>query len=286
MEPTVTLARRFWAAVEPIHSIVYFAPEPLEAARKTGLRGFWMSYFAGRVAPLGPLPAPAVEAMTYGFSPAIVARAIPDAWTFASPEAVLAARLESAPQALRRHVDGPLLDVAVELAGLLWQAIEGCRFDGRPLAAAWAGVPRPADPVGALWLGATVVREHRGDGHVLAGVAHGLRGLDATVSFAATGAISRAMIQPTRGWTDEDWEASSRRLAARGLLDAGGRLTKTGGALRREVEDLTDRLAAGPVERLGSTGVERAIELATPISRHLMDAGVIPVPNPIGAPRP
>jgi hypothetical protein len=147
-------------------------------------------------------------------------------------------------------------------------------------------VPRPADPVGALWLAATVLREHRGDGHVLAGIAHGLRGLDATVTFAATGAISRAIMQPARGWTDEDWAQSSRRLQARGLLDAGGRLTKTGGALRRDVEDLTDRLAAGPVERLGSTGVERAIELATPVSRHLMDAGVIPMPNPIGAPRP
>ncbi len=286
MEPTVTLARRFWAAIEPIHSVVYFAPEPLEAARKTGLRGFWMSYFAGRVAPMGPLPAPAVEAMTYGFSPAIVSRAIPDAWKFASAESVLAARLESAPEALRRHVDGSLLAKAGELADLLWQAVEGCRFDGRPLAAAWAGVPRPADQVGALWLATTVLREHRGDGHVLAGVAHGLRGLDATVTFAATGAITRAMIQPTRGWTDEDWAQSSRRLAARGLLDSGGRLTKTGGALRREVEDLTDRLAAGPVERLGSTGVELAIELATPISRHLMDTGLIPLPNPIGAPRP
>ena len=80
--------------------------------------------------------------------------------------------------------------------------------------------------------------------------------------------------------------ASARRLRARGLLDSGGRLTKTGGALRREVEDLTDRLAAGPVERLGSTGVERAIELATPVSRHLIDTGVMPVPNPIGLPRP
>ncbi|MGH3253243.1 MAG: SCO6745 family protein, partial [Trebonia sp.] len=137
-----------------------------------------------------------------------------------------------------------------------------------------------------LWLAATVLREHRGDGHVLAAVAHGLRGLDATVTFAATGAISRAMIQPARGWTDEDWEQSSRRLVARGLLDSGGRLTKTGGALRRDVEELTDRLAAGPVERVGSTGVERAIELATPISRHLMDTGVVPIPNPIGAPRP
>jgi Helix-turn-helix family len=286
MEPTATLARRFWAAIEPIHAVVYFAPGPLEAARKTGLRGFWMSYFASRVAPLGPLPASAVEAMTYGFAPAMVARAIPDAWKFAAPRDVLDARLASAPAALREHAGEHLRGPAAELADLLWEGVAGCRFDGRPLAAAWAGVPRPADPVGALWLAATVLREHRGDGHVLAGVAHGLRGLDATVTFAATGAITRAAIQPTRGWSDEDWARSSRRLRARGLLDAGGRLTKTGGALRREVEDLTDRLAAGPVERLGSSGVERAIELATPASRHLMDAGVIPVPNPIGAPRP
>ena len=134
--------------------------------------------------------------------------------------------------------------------------------------------------------GAWLLRERQPDEVPVAASAHGLRGLDATVTFAATGAITRAMVQPTRGWTDADWTPSSRRLRARGLLDSGGRLTKTGGALRREVEDLTDRLAAGPVERLGSTGVERAIELATPVSRHLMDTGVVPVPNPIGAPRP
>ncbi len=286
MEPTVTLARRFWTAIEPIHAVVYFAPEPLEAARRVGLRGFWMSYFASRVAPLGPLPAPAVEAMTYGFSPAIVARAIPDAWGFASPEVVLAARLESAPLALRRPAGDILAPVAAELADLLWEATRGCRFDARPLAAAWGGVPRPDDPVAAAWLAATVLREHRGDGHVLAGVAHGLRGLDATVTFVATGAVTRERIQPVRGWTDEDWDGSARRLVARGLLDRDGRLSKTGGALRRDVEDLTDRLAAGPVERLGSTGVERAIALAAPVSRHLMDTGLMPVPNPIGVPRP
>jgi hypothetical protein len=286
MEPTPTLARRFWAAIEPVHAVVYFAPEPVDAARKTGLRGFWMSYFASRVAPLGPVPAETVGAMAYGFAPAMVARAIPDAWTFASPSAVLQARLSSAPEALRHHVDGVLLACFDELSELLWEAVAGCRFDGRPLAAAWSAVPRPDDPVAAVWLAATILREHRGDGHVLAGVASGLRGLDASVTFAATGAISRELIQPTRGWNDEDWEQSVRRLQARGLLDRDGRLTKSGGALRRDVEDLTDRLAAGPVERLGSTGVERAIDLATPASRHLVDTGIIPVPNPIGVPRP
>jgi hypothetical protein len=121
---------------------------------------------------------------------------------------------------------------------------------------------------------------------VIAAVSHGLRGLDAALTHVATGVISREMIQPSRGWTDEDWLSSKRRLQARGLVDRDGRLTKTGGALRRDIEDLTDRLAAAPVERLGETGVMEIIELATPVSRHLIDTGVFPVPNPVGAPRP
>lgn len=286
MAPTPTLARRFWEAIEPIHAVVYFAPEPLAAARRIGLRGFWMGYFAGRVAPLGPIPPEAAAAMAYGFAPAMVARALPDAWRYADPALVLATRVAAAADALRHSLgpdaDGPL----GELADLLWSAVAGCRFDGRPLAAAWSQVLRPDDPVAAAWLAATVLREHRGDGHVLAGVAAGLHGLDATLTFAATGAISRALIQPSRGWSDEDWARSTRRLRARGLLDRDGRLTRSGGALRREVEDVTDRLAASPVERVGETGVERAIDLATPLSRTLIDTGVIPVPNPVGAPRP
>jgi hypothetical protein len=224
--------------------------------------------------------------MTYGFAPAMVERAIPDAWGFAHPDAVLDARLTSAADALCRHLDGSTTARLVELSDLLSEAVVGCRFEGRPLSSAWSQVPRPEDPVAAAWLAATVLREHRGDGHVLAAVGAGLRGLDATLTFVATGAVGRDIIQPSRGWSDEDWEQSSRRLQARGLLDRDGRLTKTGGALRRDIEDLTDRLAAGPVERLGETGVERAIDLAAPVSRYLIDNGIVPVPNPIGAPRP
>lgn len=286
MEPTATLARRLWEATEPVHAIVYFAPEPAEAARRVGLRGFWMSYFASRFAPLGPVPAAAATAMAYGFAPAMVQRAIPDAWRLADPAIVLDARISGAAEALRHHLGQPELASLAKLSGLLWEAIAGFRFDGRPLAAAWSQVPRPDDSVASAWLAATIVREHRGDGHVLAGVSAGLRGLDATVTFVATGAISRELIQPSRGWSDEDWQQSVRRLRARGLLDRDGRLTKTGGALRRDVEDLTDRLAAAPVERLGETGVRQAIDLAAPVSRHLIDSGLIPVPNPIGAPRP
>jgi hypothetical protein len=280
MEPTQTLARCFWQAIEPIHASVYFAPGPTEAARQIGLRGYWMGYFASRVAPLGPVQPAAVTAMFYGFTPAMVGRAIPDAWKFADPVLVLRTRIEAAADVLRDE------SIPAELPDLLWEAVAGCRFDGRPLAAAWASVPRPDDPVAATWLAATILREHRGDGHIIAAVAAGLRGIDAALTHVATGAISREMIQPTRGWSDEDWLASRRRLQAVGLLSRDGRLTKTGGALRRDLEELTDRLAAGPVERLGETGIKEAMELAVPVSRHLIDTGVFPVPNPVGAPRP
>src|SRR6266852_1314592 len=96
VKPTPTLARRFWEAIEPIHAVVYFAAEPADAARRAGLRGFWMGYFAGRVAPMGPVPPASVAAIAYGFAPAMVARAIPDAWRFADPAAVLDARITGA----------------------------------------------------------------------------------------------------------------------------------------------------------------------------------------------
>ena len=81
-------------------------------------------------------------------------------------------------------------------------------------------------------------------------------------------------------------EGVERRLRARGLIDVGGRLTKSGGALRRSIEDRTDFLAADPVTALGQSGVEEIIAIAAPISRRLFDTSAIPLPNPIGVPRP
>ncbi|MGH9000825.1 MAG: SCO6745 family protein [Acidimicrobiia bacterium] len=286
MEPTPTLARRLWEAIEPIHSVVYFAPEPTDAVRALGLRGFWQGYFAGRLAPIGPLRPGAATSMLFGFAPTMVARAIPDAWSYATPEAIVTARLGAVAAAMRRTLPSLATKEAEELCGLLATGAAACRCDGRPVAGGWSSVAAPDDPVARLWLLTTILREHRGDGHVAAAVALRLRGIDAPLTHVATRAITRQLMQPTRGWTDDDWEQSRRRLSARGLIDRDGRLTKTGGALRKELEDATDRLAAAPVEPLGTTGVERIIALAAPLSRRLVDDGVIPVPNPIGAPRP
>lgn len=285
MEPEMSLARRLWQAIEPIHATVYFHPDPTEALKTLGMRGFWMCYFAGRFAPLGAVgPGPAA-AMAYGFAPRLVSRALPDAWGYASPADVLTVRIESAAKALESSLPTGSEEPVGELARLLQEAATACRYEGRPLAAGWLDVERTEDPVTSLWLTTTVLREHRGDGHVLAGVSLGLRGLDAILTHVAVGGVTKDMMLSHRGWTEDQWDAAERRLHSRGILTAQGKLTKIGGSLRRQLEEITDRLASGPVERLGPKGVERVIELADPISRHLIDTGVVPFPNPIGVPR-
>jgi hypothetical protein len=285
MDSEPSLARRLWQAVEPLHAVVYFDPAPAAEARRIGLKGWWMGYFAGRFAPLGPIgPGPAT-AMAFGFSPGMVARSLPDAWDLATPEAVQAGRQESAASVLRQLLPGEASSV-MELGDLLAEAVTGCRFDGRPLAAGWASVAVPDEPFARLWLLAGVLREHRGDGHVLAAVALGLSGLDASVTNVATGAVTREGLQPNRGWTDDQWDDAVRGLQGRGLLGPDGGLTAGGMELRRQLEETTDRLATGPVERLGPDRTERVLALATPLARRVIDDGPVPVPNPIGVPRP
>lgn len=278
--------RRMWQAIEPIHMSVYFAAEPADDARRIGLRGYWMGYFAGRLAPLGTVPAQAATAVLYVFAPAMVERAIPDAWQYADPRDVVTSRITSVTSALRRQLPRPALAGFEQLADLLWEAVSGCPFDGRPLAAAWSQIPRPDDPVAAAWLAATIVREHRGDGHVLAAVAAGLRGIEAALTHAATGAITLDTLQRSRGWDTAQLNAATSLLTARGLLDDNGRLTGKGRALRRGIEHKTDQLAAAPARHLGGALARRVTDLAAPLSRQLIDSSLVPVPNPAGATRP
>ena len=77
-----------------------------------------------------------------------------------------------------------------------------------------------------------------------------------------------------------------RHLQQRGLLDEHGEITRAGHELRRDLEADTDRLASGPVNHLGAERFARLLDLAVPIARRLVDTGVVPVPNPIGVPRP
>jgi len=276
--------RRRWTQFEPLHAVVYFAPEIPEADRALGLKGFWMSYFAGRAAPLGPVGPEVVSATFYNFAPPMVARALPDAWEFASPEAVVATRLDSVGRVLRR-VLGEAVDSAgtIELAEVAAQAASAAPIEGRALAAAWSSVTAPEQAHQRLWLALTVLREHRGDGHVAALVEAGLDGLEVHVLLAAVGAVTRESQLRARGWTDDQWDDAAARLSARGLV-VDGELTDAGRSLNARIESTTDRLAEAPWSALGTGATERFDELIAPLTAMVKAAGVLNYPNPMGLP--
>ena len=281
-EPT---ARSMWKLLEPLHAVTYFVPETAEAFRSAGTKGFWMGYFGGRAAPMGQPSAPVVGATFFNFSPAMVARSVPDLWSFATPAQLLEARSTGATRALRRLL-GPLADSSQlsAAAALARRAIDGLVTGGLPLAAANASLPWPADEVTVLWQAATVLREHRGDGHVAALVVEGLDGCQAHVSLAATGAVARTVLQPNRGWTDQEWDHAQRTLIHRGWLDRHGRATDEGIAGRARVETTTDRLASDPWKQLGAAGTAALAQALTPLTRAVIASGVIPKVNPMGLP--
>jgi hypothetical protein len=284
---TLSQARTAWVELEPYHAIIYFAPEAREAYTTLGLKGYWMGYFASRSAPLGEASAPLVIATFFNFHPRMVARSIPDAWRFSSPELVLEARRQAADKALRRLL-GPQIATreVAEAAELAKEAVAGCPLPGRALFAAYCNLPWPTEPHLVLWHAATLLREFRGDGHIVALLAEGLDGCEAHVTQAGTGIVPRETLQSNRGWSDEEWEAAAQRLQQRGLLDRAGLLTSAGKALRQAVEDRTDALALPPWQHLGQEMYTRLLALVQPLSNQIVNQGGIPSPNPTGTPRP
>ncbi|WP_377268471.1 hypothetical protein [Peterkaempfera sp. SMS 1(5)a] len=275
------LARALRDVLDPYHTGSILALQSAAAFRPYGITHPWAVYFAGRAAPLGAVTAPVVDAIFYHFSPALIARSIPVVWDRADPGKILGARLAGADAALRallgdRVVESPEIAEAAELAAA---AAAACTAAGRPLGAANAALPLPEEPHLRLWQAVTTLREWRGDGHNAALLRSGLDAVEALVAITAEGGEVRASLQPRRGWSDTDWEAAERRLADRGLLDGDGRLTEEGLAVRHGVEDLTDRLALAPWERLGTGPSIRLHQLVRPLSTALAAALGHPLPD-------
>jgi hypothetical protein len=273
-------ARLMWTLYEPVHAITYFTPESLASFQAAGLKGFWRGYFGGRAAPLGPVGAAPVVASFFSFAPGMVARALPDVWQRATPEQALRARVEGATAALARLLVDQPVEVVAEAADLLATAAAHLEPGGRVLGAANLALPVPEEPMARLWQAATTLREHRGDGHVASVVAAGLNGREIVVWRSAFD-MSREAIQPARGWTDEEWDATTRHLIDLGWLDTDGRPTDAAIAAHREIESATDRAAAG---RWEAVDVDRLRTLLTPIAAACRTA--LPAVNPIGLPEP
>jgi hypothetical protein len=274
-----TLATRGHRLLEWLHAISYFAPEVQQSLTEVGLPAGRTLYFAARAAPMGRVGAGVVTATFYHFNPALVGEHIPLAWTLADPGSIHAARLAGVDRALRRLLGDELIAGAelAEAAGLARRAIEGTPAEGRPIYAGYAELSWPEPTHLQLWHAATLLREHRGDGHVVALTSQQLSGIDATVSHTATGrGFLPEVARTRRGWSEQQWADAVGRLRGRGLLAADGlALTEAGRQLRAEVEEHTVRLAGGPWQRLGDQA-SRLVELLQPLARTVLANGGYP----------
>ncbi|HEY7875412.1 MAG TPA: hypothetical protein VIG64_09850 [Actinomycetota bacterium] len=280
------VARRMWQLLEPYHAVVYFVPETVEGYKQAGLKGYWMGYFASRAAAMGPVPAEVVMATFYNFHPRMVRRAIPDAWSFSSPAKVLDARHRGVDAALRRLLGDAIdSDVVAEAASLARRVADACDASGHPLYAGHASLPWPAEPHLALWHAATLLREHRGDGHVAVLVAEGIDGCEAHVMLVASGRSTAEIQREFRRWSEDEWAEAVARLRARGLVDASGSFTDAGRDLHVAIERRTDELALVPYRALDEGELDRLNKCLETIIPTIVGQS-IPYPNPMGLPAP
>ncbi|MGI5470843.1 SCO6745 family protein [Streptomyces sp. CA-132043] len=278
------VARRLWHQLEPLHATLYYSPEAFEEAAALGydVGTRWPSYFAWRTAPLGAAGPELVAATYYSFSPRMVEQYVPLIWSTAAPAKVLEARLRAMDRVLRRLMGDRLTkDQITEAARLARQAAENAIPAARPLAAANLDLPWPAEPHLELWQALTVLREHRGDGHLAALLTAGLDPCESLVSFAAVGAAPEDHFR-SRGWTSAEWRQARDRLAARGWIAPDGRATDRAREGREEIERLTDRLAAGPWRALGRARADRLAQLVNPLLAAVFESGHLPKATTLG----
>ena len=269
------VARHFFGLIEPIAMVAFASDEPNEAMAELGFRNYWDGYFAGRSAPLGRVPAGVVHAAFYSFADGEVARHIPRVWDVTTPEAAHAARERGCVAALRKIL-GELVDTPdlARAADLLAKASVSAPTEGRVMYAGLRALPTPDEPVARLFHAANMLREHRGDGHIVALVSEQIGGLEAHVLSALDEGIHPA---ETFGRIHHLPKALLADLMDglrhRGLIDSSGHFTSDGRATKNRIEALTDVLAEPPYDALPAAELDELIAVLAPISKRLKAVG-------------
>lgn len=267
------MARRMFELVEPIGAIPYSFPEVDEAMFALGFTDFWDTYFAGRAAPLGEAPAEVVDALFYNFAPGEVARHIPSVWRTTTPDAALDARLAGCVAAMERvlgdRVHTP--DVA-RATDLLLRAGTSASIEGRPMFAGLRGLAVPEEPRARLFHAAALLREHRGDGHVVALMVEGVGRLEAHVLYALDEGMPAERFGRLHHLPRPQIADVIAGLQDRGLVAADGWLSEDGRTIRQRIEDRTDDLAAAPYEWLDPDELEAVDDALEPLASLLVAA--------------
>jgi len=267
-----SVSRRLRDLVEPVAANVYFAPEAQNAYQDLGL-DYLSGYFCSRGGCMGQVPGEVVVAAFGVFNPAIVIPAVQEGWAKTDAPTILEARRRGATESLRRILgDEPAgIERATELLRRAGNAATG---EGRALFSGLRSLGFPGDPIGDLWRAADLVREHRGDSHVVAWVAAGVDAVQATLLTELWWRLPLNSYVRTRGWSAEEVDAALARLRDRGVIK-GDEFTPEGEELRASIEAATDAQERPIVEALGDDADE-LFDILPPYADAILAAGGYP----------
>ncbi|MBV8985947.1 MAG: hypothetical protein JO248_16060 [Acidimicrobiia bacterium] len=274
------ISRRLRDLIEPLAANVYFAPEAQENYKALGL-SYIPSYFRSRSACMGDVVGEMVVAAFGVFNPAIVLPAIEEGRKV-SVDDILHARQRGAIAALQRILDG-VPDGAARATELLRRAGDACTCEGHAIYAGLRSLGFPGDPMGDLWRAADLLREHRGDSHIIAWTSHDVDAVEVTLLTELWWRMPLKSYVATRGWTPEEIDAGIARLIERGLIE-GGEFTTAGEQVRASIEESTDRQERRVVEALGNDADE-LLDILEPWAKAIVASGGYPA-DPSSLTRP
>ena len=278
-------ARRLRNAVEPVAAGVYFAPEAHAAYEALGFAGSPViqggvsrpelrAYFTSRSACMGQVPGEVVAAAFGCFNPAVVVPAVAAGWQITSRDRSSRAREQGAIAMLQRVLsDRP--DGLDRVTDLLRRAAAAAPWAGRPIYGGLSSLGFPGSPLGELWRAADLVREHRGDSHVIAWAVGGADAVEILLLTEQWWGLPARAYTPSRGWSAADMDAGFDRLTGRGLMTDDEKLTDAGRAFREEVEVRTDELERPLLDALGDD-LDELLDHLDPWSQAIVDAGSYP----------
>ncbi|MDI9899133.1 hypothetical protein QM716_04630 [Rhodococcus sp. IEGM 1409] len=254
-------ARRLRNAVEPVAAGVYFAPEAHTAYEELGFAGSpvthegaarpeMTSYFTSRSACMGQVSGEVVAAAFGCFNPKAVVPAVEAGWQIVSRKVILDARERGATTMLAR-VLGDRPEGIDRVTGLLKRAGAAARWEARPIYGGLRSLGFPGNPLGDMWRAADLLREHRGDSHVITWAVGGVDAVEILLLTEQYWGLPARSYAPTRGWVTADMDAGFERLEKRGLMTGEEQITDVGRAFREEIEVRTDELERPILDALG-----------------------------------
>ena len=278
-------ARRLRNAVEPVAAGVYFAPEAHAAYENLGFAGSSVaadgvarpelkSYFTSRGACMGQVPGEVVVAAFGCFNPQVVVPAVRAGWQITDRPTILRARENGATGMLQRVLGEAPAGLA-RATELLRRAADAATWPGRGMYGGLRSLGFPGTPMGDLWRAADLVREHRGDSHVISWAVGGADAVEVLLLTEQWWGLPARSYTPSRGWSASDMDAGFDRLEQRGLMTPDEKITDAGRAFREEIEVRTDVLERPSLDALGDD-VDELLEHLDAWSEAIIEAGSYP----------